>query len=204
MHNENVLSRLSKRSMATLGLLLKSPTALQAVHAAESADVARRSALAARLAALPEQHAKEIGPAIKRADQCLVALNKAQAQAAAALQAYNEARQGCTTFGLVFERDVAALTTELEKSADPRLAAFAWEAENLHERVRHDVGPNTLAAMEACRWGQRQALSLRLVPLTSADVATELTSIASQIRGRLAAVGATPPAIEIDDNIVIH
>lgn len=191
--------------MATLTLLLKSPAALEAVNAAESADVARRAALAERLNALPEQHAKEIGPMVKRADQCLHALNKAQALAAAALQAYNEARESCSVFGNVHEHALADLTMQLERSADPRLAAFAWAAMDLRDhRVRHIWGPEVNTAMKSLTWAHRHALALRLLPLTAAEVTTELRSIANQISGALAAVGVAPPAIETDDNVVIH
>lgn len=204
-YSDNPQRGFTKRTLAALHLLAKSPLADQEIARVEASDVAQRAALAERLAAMPAHHTKAIAALHRKAIESAAALERAKQQLAGAIAADAAAQVEFSSAASALDRAATDIRMELEKSADPRLAAFAWAAMELRDhRVRHVTSPDTFVAMEALMWAHRQALALRLVPLTFAEVTTELTSIASAIRGPLAAVDAEPPAIENDDNVVMH
>ena len=199
-HPENHLRGFTKRTLAALHLLAKSPLADQEIAKVEATEVAKRTALAERLAVMPAQHTKDIAALHRKAIESAAALDKAKQELAAAIEANTAAQVAHTSAAWALDNAAAAIRMELEKSADPRLALYSAAARNIRDnQLRHRISSGSNEAMKALGAASDRALELVLVPLTSAQVTAALRQISEDIRPILAAAEAVPPWVSEED-----
>ena len=214
--DESVLSKLGKRTRATIEALLSSPMAEKALAQTEAESLENRKRLAAELAA---HDAEE--PAFQKewVPKSIAAYREYEAAEAAWRAAQEKKRAhdvACYSAEMVRQQKRGALTGELENTADSRLQEFAAIASSIasgplvaaeqfwmggpvnelrvmsnHDRIR--VACDALLACE------RDLLAKRLEPMTYAEVSQVLMQACVDLAPVLAEFKINPPSLTAKD-----
>lgn len=214
--DESVLSKLGKRTRATIEALLSSPMAEKALAQTEAETLENRKRLAAELAA---HDAEE--PAFQKewVPKSIAAYREYEAAEAAWRAAQEKKRAhdvACYSAEMVRQQKRGALTWELESTADCRLQEFAAKASSIasgplvaaeqfwlggpvhdmrlmsnHDRIR--VARDALLACE------RELLAKRLEPMTYAEVSQVLMQACVDLAPLLAEFQINPPSLTTKD-----
>lgn len=178
----------------------------------DAAQVAKRAALVEKLRTVPQRHEKACAAAAEVERDARKAVQKASDVLVAANTKHSEALRTLASVGGQHERELAALTKELEQSADARIDKFELACAALSNKV-HCAPPNMVhnvdeygkawitfdarlgdAAMRALRTAIDRARALKTQALTVDEISSALARIAADLVVPLEAVNLTPPA----------
>lgn len=222
LENSNLIG-LGRKSKAALQALLQSPMVEAALADAEKQEVEKRAVMVARLAAVPDEHAKACAVVRKKLDAAEAAVTKATRQLADAHEGHRLATVEFGSVSGVKEKTENDLTREIIDSADPRLVTFAGYLHDVQMLLRNDPQFEFETTPPARMWGKEglrmvvpskipeawnaidvargQAMEMRMAALTRAEITATLREIATRIRPALSACGYATPRV-LDDHVL--
>jgi hypothetical protein len=215
---ESILDKvLGRRSDAAVKAFVQSPPVQDLLSTIDAAEVARRTALAKELEALPARHEKTCAAATKAAERARQALTEAQAALNSAQQVYSEALCHSYAVSHTRESERAQMVRDLETSADPRIARFGIVLDSLYNQARHALpdlvqeksgvradATKSQAACNALMAASREVREMLLLPLTSDQVTAKLRQVADRLSAPLGAVSLKAPAMDADEIHPLH
>ena len=168
----------------------------------EHADNAARAELAEALASAHRHYEKGLPGAVKAAQQAKSARERAELALSDSRRVESEAAISLHASSITFEREIAALTAELVRTADPRIGEMALTLSRCLSNVRHVSAPFSLGldgvpivifvhgelyrALSECR-------AMQLSADSNAAIEAKLGALADGLREPLVKLGFREP-----------
>lgn len=179
------------------------PAVKRALAEMEHGDIAARAELAEALTSAPRRHEKYLAGAIKAAQAAKSARERAEQVLADARRAELETAVLSSAASVTLAREVADLTAELARTADPRIGEMAATLTKCLSNIRHVGVPFALAldgvplvvsitaelyrALGECR-------AMQVAADSNAAIEAKLGALADALRAPLVALGFREPS----------
>ena len=216
-----IFDKLSERTKSLLKALMRSPLAERAVAEVETETLLRRTELNLALAELDKAYPTECTRVGAEAARAHRAFEKAEQALREAREARDVAAMRCNGADLVYGAKRRFITDELLGSADPRLANYIAQCDELVDlRLKIalefwlDTAPrprgygtpslqrsnieHVLAAKAALEAAQADARKMQLQSLSYADVSQALIGLCVAMAPSLAALRLNPPSLSAE------
>ena len=183
--------------------LLELSPVKRALAEMEHADNAARADLAEALASAHRRYEKGLPGAVKAAQQAKSARERAELALSDTRRVESETAVALHASSITFEREIAALTAELVRTADPRIGEMAVTLTKCLSNIRHVTGPFLLGSdgtpivvfvhAELHR-GLAECRAMQVAADSNAAVEAKLGALADALRAPLVALGFREPS----------